>query len=208
MLSFRNMKISFFALVDKRSRVSFKAKINHLAKLKNTEVGDYSYIGPKCDLWNVKIGKFCSISSNVTIGLATHPIDFISTSPIFFNPHNGTGTKWVDKKYYDDQPKETLIGNDVWIGMDVIIMSGVKIGDGAVIAAGSIVTKDVNKFGIYAGVPAKLIKKRFTDEIIEKLETLRWWDLPDNEIQNIKTFFTKTINIEAINDLIKTKVQK
>ena len=204
MLSFKNRKISFLALIDRKSKVSFKAKINRFAKLKNTVVGDYSYIGPKCDFWNVKIGKFSSISSNVTIGLATHPIDFISTSPIFFSPQNGTGTKWVEKKYFDDQPKETVIGNDVWIGMNVIIMSGIRIGDGAIIAAGSIVTKDVSEYGIYAGVPAKLIKKRFSDEIIKKLVSLRWWDKPDDEIKKSKDYFAKTIDIEAINDLIET----
>src|SRR3546814_12678566 len=101
--------------------------------MRNSTINDYSYIGYNSNLNNVQIGKYCSISKNVNIGLSTHPIDWISTSPIFFSPNNGTGYRWTSERLYDDSPKRTKIGNDVWIGMNVTIMGGVTVGDGAII---------------------------------------------------------------------------
>ena len=92
------------------------------------------------------------------------------------------------------------IGSDVWIGSHVIVMGGVTIGDGAVVAAGSIVTKDVPPFAIVGGVPAKIIKFRFPSETIKRLLEIRWWDLPDEEItKHIDLFHTPDVTIEDIN---------
>lgn len=129
----------------------------------------------------VIIGNFCSISSNLTIFLgANHRIDTVSTFPFgiinndVFN--NFEGVNVVSKG------DEVNIGNDVWIGINVTIMPGVKIGDGAVIAMNSHVVKNVEPYTIVGGNPAKVIKKRFSDKQIEKLLEIKWWYWPDEKI--------------------------
>lgn len=202
-LSLKNRKISIFALIDKKSEISLKAKINRFAKIRNTIVKDFSYIGPGSDFNNSEIGKFCSISGNVTVGLPTHPTNFISTSPIFFSPNNGTGTTWSNKKTFNDQPERTIIGNDVWIGINSIIMGGIKIGNGAIVAAGSIVTKDVPDYTIVGGVPAKVIRKRFDHETIANLTKSKWWDKPDYLLKQNIELFNNALNQENLTELIK-----
>lgn len=144
-------------------------------------IGAYTYghenIKRRGNLNNINIGKFCSIAEGVIMdGGFNHNTNFISTFP-FFN-RLGIGEQNVVCK------GDINIGNDVWICEDVIIMSGVTIGDGAVIGAKSIVTKDIAPYSIVAGCPAKEIKKRFTNEQIEHLLNLKWWDWPIEKILN------------------------
>ncbi|MCF8296152.1 MAG: CatB-related O-acetyltransferase [Melioribacteraceae bacterium] len=129
--------------------------------------------------------------------LGLHPtIDFVSTSPSFFslNPPNGLllveKQKFKEHKYIDKEKKFVVkIGNDVWIGNNVIILDGITIGDGAVIAAGSVVTKDVEPYSIIGGVPAKLIRYRFSNDKIEFLLKFRWWQKElDWILKNIQYF--------------------
>jgi len=127
----------------------------------------------------VKIGSFCSISPGVMfITGGIHPTDWVSLYPFRarFN---------LDKKFRDGMPRtngDIIVGNDVWIGTEAVILSGVHIGDGAVIAARAVVTKDVPAYAISAGVPARTIKKRFSDEEIKNLLSIRWWDWDDELI--------------------------
>ncbi len=190
--------ISRLAFVNNSSNVSKRAKVNRFVKLNNVQIDAYSYVGPSSELTNCKIGKFCSISSRVIVGLGTHPINFISTSPIFFSPYNGTGVKWCEQKVFDDMSKETIIGNDVWIGMNAIIMGDLKIGDGSIIATNSVVTKDVPPYAIVGGVPAKVIKYRFDNEIINKLQNIKWWSFSDEEIRRQIKYFQKSINLDVL----------
>jgi len=130
------------------------------------------------------IGSFCSIASNINIYLGgNHRVDWVTTYPFghtnknIFNKFNGAG-----------HPKtngDVIIGNDVWIGSNTTIMSGIKIGDGSVIANNSHVVKDVEPYSIVGGNPAKLIKYRFDKEIIDKLLELKWWELDDETINEI-----------------------
>lgn len=149
------------------------------------EVGKYTYGVPKVVFpeGKLKIGKFCSISWNVTVYLGgNHRVDWIALYPFAGREHE----RWPDvegvEKYLTTNGDVT-IGNDVWIGSDVIILSGITIGDGAVIGAGSVVTCDVEPYSIVAGNPAKLIKKRFSDEDIQKLLEVKWWDWPEEKIK-------------------------
>lgn len=143
----------------------------------------YSFCGYDCEIVNTEIGAFCSIANNVKIGGARHPIEWVSTSPVFYS-----GRDSVKKKFstFDrDEDKHTIIGNDVWIGANVIIIQGVKVGNGAVIGAGAIVTKDVGDYEIVAGNPAKVIRKRFSDNIIQGLLDSKWWLLTDEQLTKV-----------------------
>lgn len=166
-------------------------------------MGKYSYCGPDCQIVNSEIGAFCSISDHVFIGGAEHPIEWLSTSPVFQNTRHG-GPKKRFAKFSLPETKKTIIGNDVWIGHGVTIKQGVVIGDGAVVGSNALVTKDVPPYAIFGGVPAKIIKSRFSQEIIDRLEEIQWWNLPDEKITKvIDLFHIKNPTLEDINRYFK-----
>lgn len=148
----------------------------------NSNFGRYTYCGYNCVILNCDIGRFCSISDNVRIGMAQHPTDWLSTSPAFYS---GSDSIPKDIAVLDNPyvPRRTTIGNDVWIGSDVLIKGGIKIGDGAVIGMGSVVTHDVAPYAVVGGNPAKEIRKRFSDDVIEQLQVSEWWNW---DIERIK----------------------
>lgn len=159
----------------------------------SVEIGDFTYInGGK--IFYAKIGKFCSIGYGVYIGSGEHYINKVTTYPLKNKVAGMYGL--VDFP----QQKDSIIGNDVWIGNNVCIKQGVTIGDGAIIATGAVVTKNVLPYTIYGGVPAKFIKKRFTDEQIEALLEIKWWNWNiekiklaaiNNDFDNIDSFIKK-----------------
>lgn len=179
-------KVSVFSLaidsvIDKTSAVCAGTKI------RNSKLGRYSYIARFCNILNTNIGSFCSIAGNVNIGGASHPMYWLSTSPVF---HNGSNTMKKNFSEHEYNPyAETNIGNDVWIGANAIIKAGINISDGAVIGMGAVVTKDVGAYEVWGGNPAKLIKKRFDDETIEKLTAIKWWNMPDDTIEKYAQYF-------------------
>lgn len=141
----------------------------------------YSYCGSDCLMVNVRIGAFCSIADNVIIGVAQHPMDWVSTSPVFQNTRHSGPQKRFCRKEVATSP-QTVIGSDVWIGNGVKIKAGVTIGHGAVVGMGSVVTKDVEPYSIVAGCPAKHIRYRFDKEIITKLLATQWWTMDDVQL--------------------------
>lgn len=149
----------------------------------NSTMGRYSFCGYDCKILNCKIGSFCSIADNVVIGLAEHPVNWLSTSPVFYKGRDSVKEKFSEH----ERPKEktTIIGHDVWIGERAMIKSGVTIGDGAVIGMGSIVTHDVEPYDIVAGIPAKHIKFRFSEEIIKMLCEIKWWDYSEAQLRKM-----------------------
>ena len=131
------------------------------------------------------IGKYCSIARNVRIGTGRHPTDWLSTHPFQYKeclcgPSLPPGSRRV---FADDPP--CRIGDDVWIGLDAVIMDGISIGSGAIVGAGAVVTRDVPPYAIVGGVPAKVIRYRFSPEIIASLLELRWWDLPLEQLRGL-----------------------
>lgn len=202
---FSNKRISNFAFVSSTNKISKLARINRFVKIKNSEVGDYSYISNNCDITNTTIKRFCSIADNCRIGTASHTLNNISTSPIFTLKDNATHTAWVQKDVgHFNEVKRVHIGNDVWIATHVIIKDGITIGDGAIIGAGAVVVKDVPPYAVVGGVPAKIIKYRFEQSIINKLLELQWWNASDEKLRdNIKYFQTEDITIEMLNELEK-----
>lgn len=132
------------------------------------------------------MGRYCSVAEGVTLFASEHPVSFISTSPFSYAPDSTP----IFQKVIDDCPQPELyapcafdnrehaplhIGHDVWIGQGATIKKGLRIGNGAVVAAGAVVTKDVEDFTIVGGVPARVIRRRFADEVIRRIRRLRWW---------------------------------
>lgn len=170
----KNIRISRFAYIHNCEFAGYNY-VDRFCKMRNVQMGKYSYVGFNSDFNQVQIGNYCSIASDVKIGLGHHPTEFVSTSPVFYSSQNPFGLQ-VNKITYDVAPRKTIIENDVWIGANVIIMDGVQIGNGAVIASGSVVTKDVADYAIVGGVPAKIIRMRFDEATIQRLSASKWWE--------------------------------
>ena len=171
--------------------------IRNTIKNPNIQVGEYTYYSDTHDCENFEahvthhydfigdkliIGKFCAIASGVEFIMngANHRMNSVTTYPF-----NLMGNGWekatptlTDLPYKGD----TIVGNDVWIGQNVTIMPGINIGDGAIIAANAVVTKDVPAYHIVGGNPAKIIRKRFDDDLIKHLLSIKWWDWPKEKI--------------------------
>lgn len=132
---------------------------------------------------DITIGKYCQIGADVAIHAKNHPTNYLST--------------YINKTLFNGELKKlrqenkVTIGNDVWIGHNVIVVGNVTIGNGAILAAGSVVTKDVPPYTIVAGVPAKSIRKRFSDAVITEIEALQWWNLSEEDLEKIKPMFFK-----------------
>lgn len=169
------------------SKLDKKAKVCSGSHIVKTNIDRYSYVGNYCTVINAEIGSFCSIADNCIIGGASHPIHWVSTSPVF---HEG---KNVMKKNFSSHNfktgSETIIGHDVWIGNNCLIKSGVEIGDGAIIGMGSVLTKDVGNYEIWAGNPAKFIRKRFDDKTIKDLQKSKWWKWDDRTLTQKANYF-------------------
>jgi len=132
---------------------------------------------------SINIGKYCQLGVDVALHATNHPKSFMTT--------------YINQNLFDGQLKQLKevnnikIGHDVWLGHGVIVVGNVTIGNGAIVAAGSVVTKDVAPYTIVAGVPAKEIRKRFSDSIIQEIEALQWWDKSEEDLEKIKPLFFK-----------------
>lgn len=157
-------------------------KVGRNTDIENSFIDFGSYIGDNCYLKNCKIGKFCSIGSWVKIISGNHPINYVTTHPISYNNSlkklGLTSTKAApfQSKVYSENKFYVNIGNDVWIGQGVQILNGITIGNGAVLAAGAIIAKDVLPYTVVGGVPVKFLKKRFSQNIIDELQKIKFWE--------------------------------
>jgi len=153
------------------------------------KLGDFTYVSELCNINNARIGKFCSIGYSVKCGLGIHPSKtYVSTHPVFYSIKKQCGVTFVKEGKFKEH--ETVeIGNDVWVGACSIILDGVKISDGAIVAAGSVVASDVPSYAVVGGVPAKIIRYRFDEKTIDRLNLLKWWDKDINWIRDRSDLF-------------------
>lgn len=156
--------------------------------LHNVQLGDYSYIAKNSSVSCCVIGKFCSIGPNFCCGLGIHPINGVSTAPMFYSTARQNGMTLCEKNKVDES-RQTTIGNDVFIGANVTILDGVTIGDGAVIGAGAVVVDDIPPYAVAVGVPAKVAKYRFDESTIKLLVEKQWWNGPEEELKRVERAF-------------------
>lgn len=179
----KNINVSFFVKKNKRTFFEGYNYVGKYSNVRNTSLGFGSYIGSKSFMPDCSVGRFCSIGSNVQVISGAHPTsEFVSTHPAFYSVTGSTGLSFVDHnkfkefEYADKNGHRAIIGNDVWIASNVLIVSPVRIGNGAVIAAGAVVTEDVEPYTIVGGVPAKVIGRRFDEATCEKIDSSEWWN--------------------------------
>lgn len=210
----KELHCNFGNKVDFNDKTTFKGRnfISNNVSINNSLIGFATYVGSDSKLINCKIGSFCSIGAGVENIRGSHPTShFVSTHPAFFSERKQAGFTFVDRNKFDENKLinnkySNIIGNDVWIGSHVKILEGVSVGNGAIIAAGSIVTKDVAPYSIIGGNPAKLIRYRLQPEEIKFLSEISWWDKDYNwllthaeNFDDIERFITQYTLEEGLN---------
>lgn len=187
----------------KDSTIDKTSKVEAGSNIIGVQMEKYSFCGYDCEITNCHIGSFCSIADKVIIGGAFHPMQWVSMSPVFYHGRDSVKKKFSEFK--KEEVKRTEIGHDVWIGNYVLIKQGVKIGTGAVIGMGSVVTKDVPPYEIWAGNPAKCIRKRFDDELIRRLLASKWWEQEESLLEQAAVHIKEP---EVFLDFIERQVMK
>jgi len=183
------------------SSLGYHSRIAEQASIHFSCIGAYSAIGRYTKITHTSVGKFCAVSWDTTINAVSHPHNNLSISAFPYVPYVGN---FVDKRKQHVQ--RVIIQNDVWIGANCVIMPGLTIGNGAIVGAGAVVTHDVPDYAIVAGVPARIIKYRFDDHVIEKLQALKWWDLDPNVIKQHISIWQNEVTsdtIQSISELCK-----
>ena len=178
------------------------ANVSHHAQIANAKIGRWTSVGRYSKIQMADIGKYCSISWDTTIGALEHPLHAISTHAFPYRKQFGICN--VDCQI---PHKRVTIGNDVWIGCGVIIMPGITVGNGAVIGAGAVVTHDVDPYEIVAGCPAGHKSWRFSPEIRDKLEKLKWWEFSDEELKDYLEYFSPQTDLEKDASALDTVIE-
>lgn len=151
-------------------------------------MGRHSFCGYDCDINEADIGNFVSIANGVVIGGGRHPMEWVGMSPVFYEGRDSVKAKFSTHRR--DPARRVLIESDVWIGRSAILLPGVEVGVGAVVGAGSVVTRSVPAYAVVGGNPARLIRYRFDEVTIQRLLGTRWWDLPDDRLSELGCHFT------------------
>lgn len=170
-----------------RSLIDRSSKIEPGSLVVNSTMDRHSFCGYDCELNHCDVGRFCSIANGVIVGGSRHPLEWVGMSPVFYAGRDSVKAKFST---YEPSPiKRTTILNDVWIGRNALIAQGVRIGNGAVIGMGSVVTRDVDDYAIVGGSPARLIRYRFDEAIIQRLLEISWWEFSDEQLQRYAVYF-------------------
>lgn len=167
----------------KNCRLGRYASVAERVILREVEVGDFSYFERHAEAIYTTIGKFCSIAANTRINALEHPIERPTTHKVSYRPNEYFRYHGVDSAFRDHRrTRRVAIGNDVWIGHGAVVLPGLTVGDGAVIGANAVVTRDVAPYCIVAGSPARLIRRRFEPATAVALTALAWWDWPLDQL--------------------------
>jgi len=177
-------RIAFNAQISGQISIGKYSSIGPNVTFSNVSLGDFSYVSSDAYLQHASIGSFCSIARNVRIGGGSHPTDHVSTSPLFYSTGGQLPLSIVSKDSYNEIG-QVSIGDDVWLGVNAIVLDGVKVGTGAIVAAGAVVTKDVPPYAIVAGVPARLIRFRFSEELVAELIKFPLSRVPVDKLKEI-----------------------
>jgi acetyltransferase-like isoleucine patch superfamily enzyme len=162
-------------------------RIAPISYIRNSSIGRGTVINQNSYIFYADIGNYCQIAWNVTIGARLHPYQSISN-------------------YGEVTPTDRMsIGSDVWIGCNAVLMPDIKVGNGAVIGAGAVVTHDVPDYSIVGGVPAKIIKYRFPEDIVKRLLDIRWWEIPFEVFSANRSLFRSELNEETLNKVLDLK---
>jgi phosphonate metabolism protein (transferase hexapeptide repeat family) len=168
---------------QREARIGRRCEVLQNTRIEYASLGDYSYLGENCDVADAEIGKFTAIANSVRIGAPNHPMGRASQHRFTYVPEYYAPTASRDRDFFADRRGDrVIVGNDVWIGHAAILLPGVTVGDGAVIAAGAVVSRDVAPYTVVGGVPARPIRQRFSAAIAERLSRIAWWDWPDEVI--------------------------
>lgn len=180
----------------REAQIGRRCEILSHTRIEYAVLGDYSYLGENCEVADAVIGKFTAIANSVRIGAPNHPMGRPSQHRFTYVPEYYEATASRDRDFFADRRGDrVIVGNDVWIGHAAILLPGVTVGDGAVIAAGAVVSRDVAPYTIVGGVPARSIRKRFDESIAESLRRIAWWDWPDQLIfERLSDFRSEAID--------------
>ena len=181
------------------SHLESSVAVDRNAELCGVNVGRFSYVARETVLNEVDVGRFCSIGPRCLIGTGDHPVDWVSTSPVFYSDIQQTGrslAEGLQKNASFTERRRIAIGNDVWIGAHVFVRDGVNIGNGAIVAAGAVVVRDVPAFAIVGGVPAQHIRLRFPPELVEQMQSIAWWNWPETLLREAQPMIASA-KIEA-----------
>lgn len=196
----RNVKIDEWSIII-NSKLSEYVHINKNNLINSSELGKHTYTGQNTIIEFTQIGNFCSISWNVTIGAAQHDYNRVTSHEMLYSKWH----EFIEEPIYSPFEKNVSVGNDVWIGANSIILRGVKVGDGAVIGAGAVVTKDIPDYGIAIGIPAKVVKYRFDKKTINILKKVRWWDFPTEIIKKNLALLSSSPTQVTLDKLIEIR---
>ena len=167
----------------REAQIGRRCEILAGTRIEYASLGDYSYLGENCEVADAVIGKFTAIANSVRIGAPNHPMGRASQHRFTYCPEYYEASATRDRDFFAERRGDrVIVGNDVWIGHAAILLPGVTVGDGAVIAAGAVVSRDVAPYTIVGGVPARPIRKRFDDSVAASLRRIAWWDWPDELI--------------------------
>lgn len=182
------MRIVFKPAAITNSKIDRKSKVCSGSQINDALIDRFTYIGHDCFVLCAEIGPFCSIADNCRIGGINHATEFVSSSPVFNIGKNVLKKNFA--RFESHKEARIIIGPDVWIGANVVIKSGITIGVGSVIGAGSVVTHDIGNYEIWAGNPAKMIKRRFPESLSEKLSETEWWNWEEWKIKKYAQYFS------------------
>ena len=170
---------------SQNNSISSNSRVYGPYHISDSKIDDYTYISMNSFISKANIGKFCSIGPNFLCGWGIHPVNAISTNPMFYSTAKQNGISLTQKNKIEER-KEINIGNDVFIGANVTVLDGVTIGHGAVIGAGAVVNKDIPPYAIAVGCPIKIVKYRFDEETINRLVKLNWWDWSIEKLKKVE----------------------